>query len=114
MLALPRDKLDKVLVASKVSEVQAKIQRLVHLLGVDKGNYIEREKVKGILLDGLQAIVMPLVNFGAGPLAQRLEEIYLSKIPKEQQRQKVSELMSEYARSFEETLIRCEREIDKA
>ena len=114
MLALPRDKLDKVLVASKVSEVQAKIQRLVHLLGVDKGNYIERKRAKEILLDGLQAIVMPLVNFGAGPLAQRLEEIYLSKIPKEQQRQKVSELMSEYARSFEETLIRCEREIDKA
>ena len=56
---------------------------------------------------------MPLVNFGAGPLAQRLEEIYLLKIPKEQQKQKVSELMSEYARSFEETLIRCERELEK-
>ncbi len=114
LLQLSRPDLDKALVASKVSEVQTKIQRLMHRMGVDKGNYIERAKAKEILLEGLQAIVSPLVNFGASPIAERLSEIYLEKIPLEEQKQKASELMTEYVMSFEETLVRCEQELDKA
>ena len=114
LLAMPLEELNKMLLASKVSEVQTKIERLVHKIAVDKKQFIERARAKEILLSGLKEIVIPLVNFGANPLAERLSEIYLQKIPKQEQKQKVSELMSDYAKGFEETLIRCERELEKA
>lgn len=113
MAGLDKQNLEKLLKLVKIRETGTRLDRVKYLLGVDQGLYIERKMAKQVVIGALRQIVMPLTDFGSSPLASRIEEVFAGDLPRAEKEKRVSELMCDYARSFESVLVEAEQQLDE-